>query len=81
MYSGVLTAFIIESMQLIQQDSDDVTLDVLLVITQQLANSSTPAFELTAFVAPGWAVRVNYCFFASLSCALVTALAAVLALQ
>lgn len=68
-------------MQLMQQDSSDVTLDVLLVITKQLANNSTPAFELTTFVAPEWAIRVNYCFFASLSCALVTALAAVLALQ
>lgn len=41
------------------------------------------AFNATSnpFVAPEWALQVNYCFFVSLSCALITALAAVVALQ
>ncbi|CCA71749.2 hypothetical protein PIIN_05684 [Serendipita indica DSM 11827] len=41
----------------------------------------TPAFEHEEFTPKDWAVRVNYCFFTSISCSLVAALGAVLALQ
>jgi hypothetical protein len=81
LYSAVLTPFIMQSMSLLQEDNTDTTRQILLVITRQLANSSTPAFVPSTFEAPGWAVRINYFFFVSISCSLITALAAVLALQ
>lgn len=81
LYSGILTSFVIGSMSLLQEDNTDTTRAILLVITQQLANHSIPPFQPEPFTAPDWAVRVNIYFFFSLSLSLVTALAAVLALQ
>lgn len=81
LYSAVLTAFIIESMKLLQEDVTETTRDILLVITRQLANTSAEPFKPEPFVAPDYAVRVNYYFFTSISCSLVAALGAVLALQ
>lgn len=70
-------------MALLQEDPSDATQNILLVISQQLANNSIPAFDANAhpFTPPTWAVRVNDCFFISLCCSLATAMAAVLALQ
>ncbi|CCA71747.1 hypothetical protein PIIN_05682 [Serendipita indica DSM 11827] len=81
LYTAVLTAFIIESMKLLQEDTGETTRDILLVVSRQLANASTPAFEHEEFTPEAWAVRVNYCFLTSISCSLVAALGAVLALQ
>ncbi|PVF91767.1 hypothetical protein CPB86DRAFT_878328 [Serendipita vermifera] len=81
LYSAVLTAFIIESMKLLQENSTDTTRDILLVITKQLANTSTPPFEQTPFAVQSFAIRVNCYFFTSISCSLLAALCAVLALQ
>ncbi|PVF97755.1 hypothetical protein CPB86DRAFT_706511, partial [Serendipita vermifera] len=81
LYSSVLTAFIIESMKLLEEDPADTTLNVLLVMSNQLANRSLPAFERIEFKAPRYAIIVNGLFFTSLSCALIAALLAVLALQ
>lgn len=81
LYSAVLTAFIIESMRLLQEDPAIVTRDVLLAISNQLANNTIPAFEPTTFVAPAYAIRINYYFFLSISSSLIAALGAVLALQ
>ncbi|KIM25644.1 hypothetical protein M408DRAFT_73944, partial [Serendipita vermifera MAFF 305830] len=78
LYSAVLTAFIIESMKLLQEDVTETTRDILLVITRQLANTSAEPFKPEPFVAPDYAVRVNYYFFTSISCSLVAALGAVL---
>ncbi|PVF97757.1 hypothetical protein CPB86DRAFT_734357 [Serendipita vermifera] len=81
LYSAVLTAFIIESMKLLEEDPAETTRDILLIISRQLANSSFPAFEPTAYETPQYAIVVNGLFFTSLSCALIAALLAVLALQ
>ncbi|PVF97754.1 hypothetical protein CPB86DRAFT_734344, partial [Serendipita vermifera] len=81
LYSAVLTAFIIESMKLLEENPVDTTRDILLVVSRQLANGSFPAFEPTAYEVPQYAVIVNGLFFTSLSCALIAALLAVLALQ
>ncbi|PVG03066.1 hypothetical protein CPB86DRAFT_869979 [Serendipita vermifera] len=81
LYSAVLTAFIIESMKLLEEDPAETTRDILLVVSRQLANSSFPAFEPTTYEAPRFAIIVNGLFFTSLSCALIAALLAVLALQ
>ncbi|PVF97759.1 hypothetical protein CPB86DRAFT_734365, partial [Serendipita vermifera] len=81
LYSAVLTAFIIESMKLLEEDPAETTRDILLIVSRQLANSSFPAFEPTAHETPPFAIVVNGLFFTSLSCALIAALLAVLALQ
>ncbi|CAG8678032.1 9426_t:CDS:2, partial [Acaulospora colombiana] len=81
LYSAVLTAFIIESMKLLEEDPTETTRDILLIISKQLANTSHPAFEQVAYETPRYAVVVNGLFFSSLSCALIAALLSVLALQ
>ncbi|PVF97750.1 hypothetical protein CPB86DRAFT_815322 [Serendipita vermifera] len=81
LYSAVLTAFIIESMKLLEEDPAETTRDILLIVSRQLANSSSPAFEPTPYETPPFAIVVNGLFFTSLSCALIAALLAVLALQ
>ncbi|PVF97760.1 hypothetical protein CPB86DRAFT_873940 [Serendipita vermifera] len=81
LYSTVLTAFIIESMKLLEEDPAETTRDILLMVSRQLANSSFPAYEPTPYETPRFAVIVNSLFFTSLSCALIAALLAVLALQ
>jgi hypothetical protein len=81
LYSAVLTAFIIESMNMLQEDPAEITRDVLLTITKQLANQSTPAFERPPFQVPSYALRVNVYLFISILLSLIAALTAVLALQ
>ncbi|PVF90767.1 hypothetical protein CPB86DRAFT_573247 [Serendipita vermifera] len=81
LYSAVLTAFIIESMKLLEEGIAETTRDILLIVSRQLANSSFPAFEPTTYATPQYAIVVNGLFFASLSCALIATLLAVLALQ
>ncbi|PVG03069.1 hypothetical protein CPB86DRAFT_811182 [Serendipita vermifera] len=81
LYSAVLTAFIIESMKLLQENPAETTRDILVIVSRQLANSSFPPFEPTAYQTPQYAIVVNGLFFISLSCALIAALLAVLALQ
>ncbi|CAG8453009.1 9393_t:CDS:2 [Acaulospora colombiana] len=81
LYSAVLTAFIVESMKLLEEDPADATRDILFTISKQLANTSFPAFEQVAYQVPRYAVVVNGLFFISLSCAIIASLLAVLALQ
>ncbi|CAG8452974.1 9391_t:CDS:2, partial [Acaulospora colombiana] len=81
LYSAILTAFIVESMKLLEEDPTETTRNILLVISRQLANASHPAFEQAAFKIPHYAIVVNGLFFTSLSCALIASLLAVLALQ
>ncbi|PVF92408.1 hypothetical protein CPB86DRAFT_877909 [Serendipita vermifera] len=81
LYSAVLTAFIVESMKLLEEDPAETTRDILLILSRQLANSSFPPFEPTAYETPQYAIVVNGLFFTSLSCSLIAALLAVLALQ
>ncbi|PVG03070.1 hypothetical protein CPB86DRAFT_493291 [Serendipita vermifera] len=81
LYSAVLTAFIVESMKLLEEDPTETTRDILLVVSRQLANNSFPPFEPVVYQTPQYAIAVNGLFFTSLSCALIAALLAVLALQ
>jgi hypothetical protein len=81
LYSAILTAFIIESMKLLQEDLTETTRDILYFISQQLANTSFPPFPRVEYETPQYAVIVNGLFFTSLSCSLIAALLAVLALQ
>ncbi|PVG04002.1 hypothetical protein CPB86DRAFT_810513 [Serendipita vermifera] len=81
LYSAILTAFIIESAKLLEEDPAKTTRDILLVISKQLANNTVPAFAQAKYAVPEYATIVNALLFSSLSCALSTALLAVLALQ
>lgn len=68
-------------MKLLQEDTQDLTAAILLTISKQLANDTIPAYVPTEFQVPQYAVVVNALLFSSLFCSLVTALAAVIALQ
>ncbi|PVF98784.1 hypothetical protein CPB86DRAFT_704525, partial [Serendipita vermifera] len=81
LYSAILTAFITESMKLLQEDPAEMTRDILFAISNQLANNSVPAFQRLEYKTPEYAVIVNGLLFTSLSCSLIVALLAVLALQ
>ena len=62
----------------LQPNSTDVAMDVLIRISQQLSNSTTPAFELAAFQVSSNAVVVNMLFFLSLALVLIDAFLAML---
>jgi hypothetical protein len=68
-------------MKLLQEDPAETTRDILYTISQQLANNSLPPFPPAKYETPQYAVVVNGLFFTSLSCSLIAALLAVLALQ
>jgi hypothetical protein len=68
-------------MKLLQEDPTETTRDILLAISQQIANNSIPAYQPVEYETPKYAVVVNGLFFAALSCGLIAALLAVLALQ
>jgi Family of unknown function (DUF6535) len=68
-------------MKLLQDDPQVMTTAILLHISNQLANNTTPPFVADVFEAPRYAIIVNALLFSSLCCSLVAALAAVLALQ
>ena len=53
-------------------------MDVLIHISQQLSNSTTPAFEPAAFQVPSNAAAVNMLFFLSLALVLIDAFLAIL---
>ncbi|CAG7851992.1 SubName: Full=Uncharacterized protein {ECO:0000313/EMBL:CCA76380.1}; Flags: Fragment [Serendipita indica DSM 11827] len=77
-------SYLFESMKLLEEDPAETSRDILLTLSRQLANNSLPAYSSSAtkeFTPPAFAVRVNSYFFASISCSLVAALGAVLALQ
>lgn len=80
-FAAVLIAIIVESMKLLKEDPQDSTATILLHISAQLANNTTPAYESIPFTAPSYAVVVNALFFASLCFNLIAALAGVIALQ
>jgi hypothetical protein len=68
-------------MKLLEEDPAETTRDILLIISQQIANNSFPHYQSVDYQTPQYAVVVNGLFFASLSCGLVVVLVAVLALQ
>ncbi|KAG8754202.1 hypothetical protein FRC14_005297 [Serendipita sp. 396] len=81
LFSAVLTAFIIESMKLLQEDPYELALGALSAISHQLNNTNNPVYTRPIFIVPKNAVTINGFFFASLICSLLSALAALLTLQ
>jgi hypothetical protein len=76
-FAAVLTAFIIESKKLLEPDSTNVTLDVIILLTNNLANGTHSPYKRSKFEITQSAINVNCRFFASLSVSLVAALASV----
>ncbi|CAG8559821.1 5072_t:CDS:2 [Acaulospora colombiana] len=80
-FSSVLSAFIIESKQMLQQDPADVMVDALIFFINNTANGTHTPYSRTSFSPAPYAVSVNCLFFASLSASIVAALASVVSLQ
>ncbi|KIJ91938.1 hypothetical protein K443DRAFT_54095, partial [Laccaria amethystina LaAM-08-1] len=84
LFSGVVTAFTIESQKKLQEDPKETTALLLTKISAQLANASNtieslPAIEPFSTTSP--VVRVNICWFISLMLSLMTILIGILCLQ
>ncbi|KAG8772486.1 hypothetical protein FRC12_003055 [Ceratobasidium sp. 428] len=85
LFSAILTAFIIESKNLLQQDSADLTVTLLLSIakSQQRIEQGTPqvlpTIELPTFSVPISARWINGLWYTSLALSLSAALVAMLA--
>lgn len=79
LFSAILAAFLIESYRLLQRDPTDVSVQLLMQISVQIAalagNSSAIVQlpEIPQFIVPSSAIRVNALWFAGLLCSLVTA--------
>ena len=78
LFAAFLSAFLVFLIPQLQSNSTDVSMDVLIHISQQLSNSSTPAFEPTAFQISSNAAVVNTLFFFSLALVLIDAFLAML---
>jgi len=78
LFAAFLSAFLIFLIPQLQPSSTDVAMDVLIHISQQLSNSTTPAFEPTAFQVSPSAAAVNMLFFLSLALVLIDAFLAML---
>ncbi|TDL17837.1 hypothetical protein BD410DRAFT_534140 [Rickenella mellea] len=82
LFSASVTAFVIESYNNLVQDTGEVTISVLLRISQQIANGTlTPAAVRPSFQPASIDVAVNILWFLSLAFSLTCALAAVLVRQ
>ncbi|KAG8835720.1 hypothetical protein FRC17_001511 [Serendipita sp. 399] len=85
LFSGVLTAFIVRSLDLLTEEENPPINVILQTISHQLANFSTEPY--TYVPDPNntpprmWTVKVNALFFTSLGCTLAVSLASVLCLQ
>ncbi|PVF96676.1 hypothetical protein CPB86DRAFT_859851, partial [Serendipita vermifera] len=80
-FSSVLSAFIIESKQMLERDPNAVMVDALVFFINNMANGTHTPYSPAPFSPPPFAVSVNCLFFASLSASIVTALASVVSLQ
>ncbi|CAG8618797.1 11898_t:CDS:2 [Acaulospora colombiana] len=80
-FSSVLSAFIIESKKLLEQDPADVMVDALIFFINNTANGTHTPYSRTSFSPASHAVSVNCLFFASLSASIIAALASVVSLQ
>src|SRR5258706_9446902 len=66
LFAAFLSAFLVFLIPQLQPNSTDVSMDVLIHISQQLSNSTTPAFVPTTFQVSSNAAVVNTLFFYSL---------------
>ncbi|PVF98201.1 hypothetical protein CPB86DRAFT_383209 [Serendipita vermifera] len=80
-FSSVLSAFIMESNGMLEQNPADVMVDALIFFINNTANGTHTPYSRASFSPAPYAVSVNYLFFASLSASIVAALASVVSLQ
>ncbi|TDL21527.1 hypothetical protein BD410DRAFT_705337, partial [Rickenella mellea] len=79
LFSASVTVFVIESYKVLIADPTQVTVSVLMQISQQLSNGThTPAAVLPTFSPQSGDIAVNILWFLSLAFSLTCALAAVL---
>ena len=78
LFAAFLSAFLVFLIPQLQLNSTDVAMDVLIHISQQLSNSTTPAFVPTAFQVSSNAAIVNILFSLSLAFVLIDASLAML---
>ncbi|CAE6437645.1 unnamed protein product [Rhizoctonia solani] len=86
LFSAIVTAFIIESTGLLEQDSSDVSAQLLLMLVQSqqrietgVPDSSTSPVQVPEFVPSATARVINVLWFASLMISLGAAVVAILA--
>jgi hypothetical protein len=77
LFAAFLSAFLVFLIPQLQPNSTDIAMDVLIHISQQLSNSTTPAFVPTFQVSSN-APAVNTLFFLSLAFVLIDAFLAML---
>ncbi|KIM19696.1 hypothetical protein M408DRAFT_182846 [Serendipita vermifera MAFF 305830] len=80
-FAAVLTAFIIESMKLLEPDQTEVLVDIALLYLNNAGNISNTVFARPEFTPDVTAISINCLLFGSLGASLVAALASVVALQ
>lgn len=77
----MLSAFVIVSLTMLQQDTGQTSVTLLLQLSAQTANSSQPAASLPDFQTPDSAVWINSLWFLSLILSLTSALFGMIAKQ
>jgi hypothetical protein len=78
LFAAFLSAFLVFLIPQLQPNSTDVAMDVLIHISQQLSNSTAPAFVPATFQVSPTANVVNTLFFLSLAFVLIDAFLAML---
>jgi len=78
LFAAFLSAFLVFLIPQLQPNSGDLATDVLIHISQQLSNSTTPAFQPTTFQVSPNAAAVNMLFFLSLALVVTDAFLAML---
>ena len=78
LFAAVLSAFLVFTIPQLQANSTDVAMDVLIHISQQLSNSTTPAYAPTVFDVSPYIVAINVLLFSGLSLVLTDAFLAML---
>ncbi|KAH9475124.1 hypothetical protein JR316_0012235 [Psilocybe cubensis] len=85
LFSGLVTAFIIESYKTLQPDPNDDIVAILSSISQHISNSSNHSSAATlpssTFIPPRAAVRVNVFWFISLILSLTVILSGIITMQ
>ena len=87
LFSGIVTAFNIEAYKLLQADPSQVSIQLLQLISQQLAQGSNVTTTMSvptgknAFKPPTQSIRINALWFSSLICSLFSALMCIMVKQ
>lgn len=80
-FAAILTAFIIESKKLLEEDSTNLVAEILIFHMDNLATGNHTPFQHKEFLPTRASISINCLLFASLGFTIVAALASVLALQ